>query len=324
MSLGEFELIDRFFKPLGNHDGARRDVVTGIGDDGAVLAPPPGCELVSVLDTLVSGTHFLPDADPRSIAHRALAVNLSDLAAMGAQPAWALLGLTLPEAHPEFLVRLATGWRELAARHKVALVGGDTTRGPLSLTVQLTGFVPAGTAMRRSGGRPGDLLYVSGTLGDSAAGLALLQGRLDTPVPGASVLRRRHEYPTARVTLGQALRGLASACIDVSDGLAADAHRLARASGCGLTLDVDAIPLSPSLRAAVPLAEAREYALRGGEDFELLFAVPPAHAGRVEAIARGLCEISLIGRLEPTPGLRLREASRIVSADPAGFDHFRG
>src|SRR5690349_6777715 len=179
MSLGEFELIDRFFKPLSAPDGvARDDVRLGIGDDGAVLRAPVGEELVVVLDTLVSGNHFLPDAAPRSIAHRALAVNLSDLAAMGAQPAWALLGLTLPQAEDAFLTQLAAGWRELATQHGVALVGGDTTRGPLSLTVQLTGFAPPGRALRRDGGAAGDLLYVSGTVGDSAAGLAVLQSRL--------------------------------------------------------------------------------------------------------------------------------------------------
>lgn len=322
MTLGEFELIDRYFRPLGLTAG-RSDIVLGIGDDGAVLAVPEGHELVAVLDTLISGNHFLPDADPRSIAHRALAVNLSDLAAMGAQPAWALLGLTLPEARVEFLVALASGWRELAMKHRVCLVGGDTTRGPLALSVQLGGYVPRGTALRRSGGRAGDLLFVSGSVGDSAAGLALLQGRLKSRSEAAATLRRRHEYPTPRVALGQAMRGIATACIDLSDGLAADASRLARASRCGLTLDVATLPLSPALRANATLDEARDFALHGGEDYELLFAVPPAKAAEAEAAAAGLCELALIGRLDTAAGVRLRDASRVIEIEPRGWDHFQ-
>ena len=322
MTLGEFELIDRYFRPLGLAAG-RGDVVLGIGDDGAVLAVPDGQELVAVLDTLVAGNHFLPDADPRSIAHRALAVNLSDLAAMGAQPAWALLGLTLPEARVDFLIPLASGWRELAMKHRVALVGGDTTRGPLALSVQLGGYVPRGTALRRAGGRAGDLLYVSGTIGDSGAGLALLLGQLRSGSESAATLRRRHEYPTPRVALGQALRGIATACIDVSDGLVADAARLARASRCGLTLDLAALPLSPALRACVSIEQAREFALHGGEDYELLFAVPPARAAEAEAAAAGLCEVALIGRLDAAAGARVRDATRVVEIEPRGWDHFR-
>lgn len=324
MPLGEFELIDRYFKPLAAPGGrARDDVMLGIGDDGAVLQPPAGEELVAVLDTLVAGRHFLARADPRSIAHRALAVNLSDLAAMGARPAWALLGLTLPEADDAFLAALAEGWRSLASQHDVALVGGDTTRGPLSLTVQLTGFVPPGTALRRSGGSPGDLLYVSGTVGDSGAGLAVLQSRLYADDAARRALVARHEYPTPRVALGLALRGIASACIDVSDGLAADAHRLAVASGCGLTLDVEALPLSGPLRAAAGIAQAREHALQGGDDYELLFAVPEARVAAVEAAASALCDITCIGSLEAAPGLRLRTRTQISPANPGGYDHFR-
>jgi thiamine-monophosphate kinase len=324
MSLGEFELIDRFFKPLTTPDGvARDDVRLGIGDDGAVLRAPVGEELVVVLDTLVSGNHFLPDASPRSIAHRALAVNLSDLAAMGAQPAWALLGLTLPQADEAFLTGLAAGWRELAMRHRVALVGGDTTRGPLGLTVQLTGFVPPGRALRRDGGAPGDLLYVSGTVGDSAAGLAVLQSRLYAEGAVARTLVARHEYPTPRVALGLALRGIASACIDVSDGLSADASRLAAASGCGLVLDVESLPLSESLRSCAGVPAAREFALQGGEDYELLFAVPQERVGALHAAAPALGDITCIGRLDALRGLRLRSRTQISEASPGGWDHFR-
>ncbi|MET0292751.1 MAG: thiamine-phosphate kinase, partial [Steroidobacteraceae bacterium] len=202
MSLGEFELIDRYFRPLSDSGGvARAGLILGIGDDGAVLRPPPGQDLVLVLDTLVSGRHFLPDADPHSIGHRALAVNLSDLAAMGAQPAWALLGLSLPSADAAFLEGFAAGWRELAQAHGVALIGGDTTSGPLCVSVQLNGLVPAGAALRRSGGSAGHALYVSGTVGDSAAGLAALQSKLEAQGDLRTTLIRRHEYPTPRVAL---------------------------------------------------------------------------------------------------------------------------
>jgi thiamine-monophosphate kinase len=324
MSLGEFELIDRFFRPLASPAGrARDDVALGIGDDGAILRPPPGQELIAVLDTLVAGRHFLPDADPRSIAHRALAVNLSDLAAMGARPAWALLGLTLPESDERFLEGFAAGWRALAQAHDVALVGGDTTRGPMSFTVQLTGFAPPGAALRRSGAAPGDHLYVSGTVGDAGAGLAVLQSRLRADAGAARALVARHEFPTPRVALGLALRGIASACIDVSDGLAADASRLAEASGCGLVLDLDALPLSPSLRAAADIGAVREFALRGGEDYELAFAVPEARVAALEAAAPLPVAITRIGRLEARRGLRLRSGTQISEAEPQGYDHFR-
>jgi thiamine-monophosphate kinase len=241
---------------------------------------------------------------------------------MGAEPAWGLLGLSLPAAEPAFLQGLATGWRELAALHGVVLVGGDTTRGPLCLSVQLTGFVPPGEALRRSGGAPGDLLFVSGTVGDAAAGLALLQSRLHAEPAAAADLVRRLEYPAPRVALGGLLRGLASACIDVSDGLAADAARLAVASGCGLELDVDSLPLSPQLLAAAGRAAARDYALQGGDDYELLFAVAPGRVAELTRAAASVCPVSRVGRLERTPGLRLRSAGQVREAQPGGYDHF--
>jgi len=202
-------------------------------------------------------------------------------------------------------------------------VGGDTTRGPLGLTVQLTGFVPPGKGMRRSGASPGDLLFVSGTVGDSAAGLAVLQSRLYVDDAVGRALVARHEYPTPRVALGLALRDVASACIDVSDGLAADASRLAAASGCGLTLDLDALPLSSSLRAAASESAAREFALQGGEDYELVFAVPEARADALAAATSALGDIACIGQLDAAPGLRLRSRTRISPANPGGWDHFR-
>ena len=206
MSISEFALIERYFRTCG---AQRPDVLAGIGDDAALLAVAPDAELVATTDTLVAGMHFPHGSPPASIGHRSLAVNLSDLAAMGARPAWALLALTLPEADEGWLAEFAAGFSTLARAHEVALVGGDTTRGPLCVTVQLLGHVPRGTALRRSGGRAGDALLVSGTPGDAAAGLALEQGRLRAPADALAYLRERFLLPTPRVALGERLRGYA-------------------------------------------------------------------------------------------------------------------
>jgi len=331
VALGEFDLIDRYFRPLGRSLGrARGRVVLGVGDDAALLEMPPGQLLVAALDSLVEGTHFLPGCDPVSIGHRALAVNLSDLAAMGAEPAWALLGLTLPAAEEALLAGFARGFGDLAARFGVALVGGDTTSGPLVVSVQVLGFVPPGQALRRDGGAAGDLVFVSGTPGDSAAGLRLemgARGGLDVPAGAETAARRlrdRFLFPTPRVELGLALRGLASACIDVSDGLATDAGKLAAASGCGLRLEVESLPLSDALLAVAGLDRAREWALAGGEDFELCFSLPPSRLAELpEALERGGCTARCIGVLEAAPGIRVCLDGRDAGLPTAGWDHFR-
>ncbi len=332
MALGEFQLIDRYFRPLQQPGGlSRPDVLLGVGDDGAVLRVPAGRDLVAVLDTLVEGRHFLPGCDPRAIGHRALAVNLSDLAAMGATPAWALLGLTLPAADDTFLHALAAGLAELAARHGVALVGGDTTAGPLALTVQAMGFVPPGQALRRSGAAAGELLFVSGTPGDAAAGLLLERGTAGGLNVGpeqqhaARYLRDRFLFPTPRLSLGEALRGLATACIDVSDGLAQDAGKLAHDSGCGLRLELDQLPLSPQLLALVGAGRACQLALTGGDDYELCFSVPAGSLAELSAVATATdCRLTCIGVLEAQPGLRLWQEGSPVQQPAAGFDHFAG
>ncbi len=271
--------LERYFR--GPAEALRRqrgDVALGIGDDAALLQVPPGMQLVAALDTLVEGRHFPAGTPPESLGHRALAVNLSDLAAMGAEPAWFLLSLTMPEARVDFLEDLSRGLLNLAQEHRVALVGGDTTSGPLSVSVQALGLVQPGTALQRNAARPGDLLFVSGTPGDAAAGLALEMG---SP-PGREVaaaqqqwLRRRFLFPTPRLALGQALRGLASACIDVSDGLAADAGKLAQASGLRARIDVERLPISAALQARLGIAAVRA-ALTGGDDYELCFTVAPS------------------------------------------------
>ena len=331
MPLGEFDLIDRYFRPLTQPAGrARPDVALGIGDDAALLDVPPGLQLVAALDSIVEGTHFLPGSDPASIGHRALAVNLSDLAAMGAMPAWALLGLTLPAVDESFLAAFARGFADLAARFDVALVGGDTTAGPLAASVQILGFVPPGLALRRSGGSPGDLVFVSGTPGDAAAGLLLERGAEGGLVAAAGLdaaarqLRQRFLFPTPRVALGLGLRGLASACIDVSDGLAGDAGKLAAASACGLRIQADDLPLSPELRALVGEDRARDLALAGGDDYELCFTLPPSRLAELpEILAAAACSARCIGVLEPEPGLRVCAGSQVLAEPRAGFDHFR-
>ncbi|GAC1459298.1 MAG: thiamine-phosphate kinase [Steroidobacteraceae bacterium] len=270
MGLGEFALIDRYFRACG---ARRADVLTGVGDDAALLEVPGDTDLVAATDTLVAGVHFPHDSPAASIGHRALAVNLSDLAAMGARPAWALLALTLPEARESWLGEFATGLGDLARAHEVELVGGDTTRGPLCITVQLLGFAPRGTALKRCGACAGDALFVSGTPGDAAAGLALVQGRLRAAAAAGRYLRERFELPTPRVALGERLRRFASACIDISDGLLADAAKLAQASGTGLEIHYAALPVSAELEGAAGAERARELALTGGDDYELCFSV---------------------------------------------------
>src|SRR5271156_5141786 len=232
-NLGEFELIRHFFQRRGAARTAESGVILGIGDDAAVLAVPPETELVATVDTIVAGRHFPHGTNARSIGHRALAVNLSDLAAMGATPAWATLALTLPSADAAWLERFSAGLLELADANGVALVGGDTTRGPLTVSVQLLGHVPRGTALRRSGAHAGDLLAVTGTLGDAGAGLEYVGAALPETRPAALDLIRRFEYPTPRVRFCLAARGIANAAMDLSDGLVGDLPKLAQASGLG-------------------------------------------------------------------------------------------
>jgi thiamine-monophosphate kinase len=321
MSLSEFDLIERFF----SHCGApRTDVVLGVGDDAAVLECPPGFQLVAAIDSLVEEVHFPAGSPARSIGHRALAVNLSDLAAMGAQPAWALLALALPRADEAWLAEFTAGLDALARRHGVALVGGDTTGGKLCITVQILGFVPGGTALRRSGGQAGDAVFVSGTPGDSAAGLMLEQSRLQIgDAAQAQYLLDRFRYPTPRIALGLALRGQASACIDVSDGLLGDCGRLAEASGCGVRLDYESIPVSAALRSAVGEARARELALTGGEDYELCFTVPGGRLGEF-AVQCPAAEFgwTRIGTLTAQPGASVWRANSVMQVSHRGFDHF--
>ncbi len=326
MPLGEFTLIEHYFgRPAEAVLKSRGDVLLGIGDDAAVLGVPSDRQLVAALDTLVEGRHFPVGSAPRSIGHRALAVNLSDLAAMGAEPAWFLLALTLPAADESFLGPFARGMLELAATHGVALVGGDTTAGPLSISVQALGFIEPGRALRRAAGSAGDLLYVSGTPGDAAAGLKLaMQTEAGAGLSDAhrQYLLDRFHYPEPRVALGRALRGMASACIDVSDGLAADAGKLAAASGCGVTLEVERLPLSSPLLALAGEGAAR-LALGGGDDYELCFTIPPAQVPALAVAADNVkCPVTCIGKLDANGGITVSEYGKRRDFDARGFDHF--
>jgi thiamine-monophosphate kinase len=326
MALSEFALIDRFFRDCG---ASRADVALGVGDDAALLDCPPGMQLVAAIDTMVLGNHFLAHFSAESVGHRALAVNLSDLAAMGARPAWALLALTLTRADPEWLAGFARGFSALARKHDVALVGGDTTAGPLCISVQLLGHAARPAAMLRSAGRPGDVVFVSGNPGDSTGGLAFELGKLKVePAAGvtddvAAYLLQRFHFPTPRVELGQRLRGFARACIDVSDGLLGDAGKLAQASGCGVSLAWEQLPVSPQLVTVAGEARAREMALTGGEDYELCFTVAPENVSRMtQELPPAQWGYTAIGQLTEAPGAGVTRGGTVMEFSHSGWDHF--
>jgi thiamine-monophosphate kinase len=316
--LGEFDLIERFFR----RSSRRRDVLLGVGDDAALLEVPAGRALVAATDTLVEGRHFLPGAPPRSVGHQALAVNLSDLAAMGAEPAWALLSLALPDPDERWLGGFADGFFALADLHGVELVGGDTVRGPLVVTVEVLGFVDAARALKRSGARPGDTLHVSGWLGESAAGLATMM-RGAAGHTSDDPLVRRHLFAEPRLALGRALAGTATSAMDVSDGLLGDLRKLCMASGVGATLELDALPLSEALLSRYPSEECENFALHGGDDYELLFTLPADCPVPCGSGAGGLPILTRIGRITAGGGVRCTRGGVEVAVSGAGYDHFR-
>jgi thiamine-monophosphate kinase len=320
MALTETSLIERYFRAAG---AQRSDVTLGIGDDAAILSVPPGSALVATTDTLVAGVHFPHGSPAASIGHRALAVNLSDLAAMGARPAWALLALTLPEAQEAWLQEFSAGLGALAQEYRVALVGGDTTRGPLCVTVQLLGLVPADAALQRGGARAGDALFVSGTPGDAAAGLALEQRRLEASRAAAEYLRERFLLPSPRVALGQRLREYASACIDVSDGLLGDAGKLAQASGVAVEVLFEALPVSEALRATLGDEGARRLALSGGDDYELCFTVPAANIAQLHAqLPPAQWGYARIGSVRAGDGAHVLRDGTVMEFSHSGYQHF--
>jgi thiamine-monophosphate kinase len=318
--LGEFDLIRRYFLRGGDATG----VVLGIGDDAALLELPKDSELVAAVDTIVEGRHFPVGTDARSIGHRVLAVNLSDMAAMGATPAWATLALTLPRVDCAWLEGFSAGLFELAHAHGVALVGGDTTRGPLTVSVQILGHVPQGAALRRSGAREGDLLAVTGTLGDAGAGLAFITAPPLTDTRAAvEALIHRFEYPTPRVQFGLAARGIATAAMDLSDGLVGDLPKLAQASGLAAHVAIDRLPLSDALLATADLRQARDWALAAGDDYELLLAVPgPRYAILEAAAARLNLRLTVVGELRSGSGVTWSLNGKDFAPQSTGVDHF--
>ena len=321
--MNEFELIERYFRRAPRN----ADVRIGVGDDGAVIAPAAGMEYVISVDMLVEGRHFAAGADPVSLGYKTLAVNLSDLAAMGALPRFVLLAGALPASDPEWLAAFMRGFDALAEQYDVELIGGDTTRGPRTLCATAIGEVPAGAALTRSGANPGDVIFISGMLGDAALALAIAQRRTEVDEALLPALQRRLDKPEPRIALGVALRGIASAALDLSDGLTGDLSHILAASRVGATIDLAAIPCSDALRAKQSGAE-RQLALRcllaGGDDYELCFTVPPALRERVDALARALgVPLTPIGAITAESALAIRdEHGRALPSLPRAFDHF--
>jgi thiamine-monophosphate kinase len=319
MPEGEFAFIARRLRPLATRSGA-----LDLTDDAALLDPSPGRQLVLAKDAMVAGVHFLDDDPPGQIAQKLLRVNLSDLAAMGAAPLGYLLALARSKAiADDWLAAFCAGLAADNAEYEVALLGGDTvsTPGPLTLSLTAIGEVPKGAALLRRGARPGDDLWVSGTLGDAALGLKVLQGEIDPPDDARAHLIERYRLPRPRLALGQALRGVASAAIDISDGLVADLGHVLEVSGVGADLHADVLTLSAAARG---LPAARDAALAGGDDYELLFTAPPVRRAEIDALSRRLdLPLTRVGEIKTDPELRILDAKgRKVESRSTGWQHF--
>jgi len=320
--VNEFTLIGRHFQRAPRSAAVR----VGIGDDGAVISPVPGAEWVVSVDMLVEGRHFFAGTDARRLGHKTLAVNLSDLAAMGAAPRFALLAGALPDADDDWLAAFMQGFRALADRFGVELIGGDTTRGPRNLCVTVIGDVPAGTAITRAGASAGDDIYVSGTLGDAALALAALERRTTLPPDELARAQARLEQPEPRVALGERLRGVATAALDVSDGLVGDLGHILERSQTGAVVDLAQVPHSAALAVKLAGAEhalALQCVLAGGDDYELCFCAPPAERARVAAIAEALAvPVARIGTITAGDSLVVTGADGATMALPRAYDHF--
>ena len=318
----EFNVIEDFFKAKSIQ---RKDVMIGIGDDGAVTHIPQGQALVTTTDTLLSGVHFLAETPAHAIAQKAIAVNLSDLAAMGAEPAWISLSLSLPTIDADWLEEFSNGLQEYAVYYSVQLIGGDTVQGPLAITITAQGFVPFDQALTRSKAKPGDSVYVTGTLGDAGLGLHLAQKKcaLDD-LEHQNYLLNRLNYPTPRLSVGTSLRRIASSCIDISDGLVSDIKHVLKASQCGATIHVDKLPISQALKESVSCSQAIDYALSAGDDYELLFTVSEEQKGSLETtLASANVNATYIGQLNGCAGkLELRHADKPYDYSAKGYEHF--
>ncbi|MGE5465598.1 MAG: thiamine-phosphate kinase [Methanocella sp.] len=318
---GEFEIIERYFTYPAS--GA----VLGVGDDAALLRAEPGMEVAISTDMLVCGRHFFPDADPRRLGHKTLAVNLSDMAAMGATPRWATLSLALPRIDTTWLKAFMSGFMRLARRHGTDLVGGDTTRGPLTLCVQIMGVVPAGRALRRDGAHAGDDVWISGTLGEAALAVAAARGTLRLSPEDRKRVQRRLDLPVPRIALGVALRGIARAAIDVSDGLVADLAHICERSRLAAEIELERVPVSSLMKRSVDARLARNAILTGGDDYELCFTAPASSRAEVERAARSVrVPVARIGAMKKPgrDGTRVTVTSngRPLKLARAGYDHF--
>lgn len=319
----EFEIIENYFLSKSYQ---RKDVQLGIGDDCAVTTVPEGQQLVTTTDTLVEGVHFPKQTSGRAVAHKALAVNLSDLAAMGAEPAWISLSLSVPSHDEAWMQDFSCCLQELTEYYSIQLIGGDTVQGPLSITITAQGFVPVGQALTRSRGKPGDLVYVTGTVGDAGLGLRLAQAKESAMLQHHSYLVDRLNFPTPRVLVGTTLRRLANSCIDVSDGIISDVRHILYASQCGITLNVDQLPMSEALLETVGEEKAIELALTSGDDYELLFTIPAEQKGNLE-LALANCNVSAtcIGQLNGVAEkleLRYHDKPYVLEEQQSGYQHF--
>lgn len=317
--MNEFDLIRRYFTR------ATPGALLGVGDDAALLQVGEGNVLAVSSDMLVSGTHFFADANPFMLGHKTLAVNLSDLAAMGAAPRWVMLALALPQVDESWLAQFSAGFFALAQQHGVELIGGDTTRGPLNLCVTIFGEVPVRQALRRSGAQPGDEVWVSGSLGDAALALAHLQGHIVLDEAEFAACAPALHQPQPRVALGLALRGIANSAIDVSDGLLADLGHILEASHLGARLDFASLPVSAILHRYIQQPQGKSCALSGGDDYELCFTVPAARHAEVLRIGAQLdLPLTRIGKIVAGRGCVVHDAAGVpIEIENGGYDHFR-
>jgi len=317
--LSEFDLISRYFTRAPRH------TTLAVGDDAALFSVSPECELAASTDILVEGVHFFPDVDPQALGHKALAVNLSDMAAMGAMPRWAMLALALPDVDTRWLEGFSRGFFALADRHGVDLIGGDTTRGPLNICVQIMGEVGRGKALRRDGAKAGDDIWVSGQLGDAAAAVAQRRGELKLGAPAVERCRLRLDWPTPRVALGLELIALAHSAIDLSDGLLGDLAHICERSGVGAEVGYAAVPCSADLAPLRDHAQGRRVILAGGDDYELCFTAAPKRAAEIEALSATLdIALTRVGRIVEGNAVTVFDAAgRPLPVEEKGFDHFR-
>ena len=316
MKLNEFDIIKQFFK---NQNISRDDVILGIGDDCAIVETPPENQLAITIDTLVDGVHFPHDTPAYDVGYKSLAVNLSDLAAMGATPAWITAALTLPKANESWLKDFTRGLFDLAARYNVQLIGGDLTHGPLTITIQAHGLLPKNKALKRSTAKPGDLIYVTNTPGDAALGLLFLQNKISLRPEFQDSILKKINRPEPQIEIGKKLLNIANACVDISDGLAADLGHILEESNLGATLYVDQLPLSNALRESMPEDNAIALALNGGDDYELCFTAPKDK----QSTLTELTNITCIGVITETSGLNLLfQDGRKYNGAIQGYNHF--